>query len=222
MYFFYNGAGTAAVVTYLQGGWVERQPWTSTGLSPWTSIVQNDDYLMFYNFHTGLLAVAAFSAVDFGLLQSATQSTLTMDTGDGWIAPVGDNVLGYNSTTGAYQIVGAYISDSGINYAQFRSSGTLPKFYSPALRCDGRYVLYSYGSGDTTIAYIGQTGTLVKIQRTMLPLYTAMVSTGENIVGYNASTGELDVFAISQGGTLVAVSTQIIAAGYSSLVATHS
>ena len=221
--YFYDGVSSAAAVSLHQGGEVDNQPYTFTGLSTWTSIVQTENYLVFYNFHNGAVAEGVFSPVGQTFYQPA-QSSLTTDTNCGLVAPIGlDQVLLYNTSNGKYDIVYVGTTGNGTDYIGFGSSGTLPTFLGAAVEVGGRVVLYGYGNGTAVVGYVSpRNGIFTKAQQKTLPLYSSVVSTGPYFIGYQQLSGLLDIYDIERNGTLALVATQTAPTGYTSLTVTHS
>jgi hypothetical protein len=215
-----NDSGQAAAFAVKQGGYIDHQIWAGS-LSPWTNIVQTGDYLIFYNQVTGLFDATIFSPVSSNLEQNSL-SVATIPTDYGVMAAVDDNVILYNSTTGAFRIVSMYFIGNGNDFPDRRDTGTLAKFYGAILPSAGRVVFYSYGSGDVLVAHLTQSGELVSDKKTKIPIYTDAFTTGSYLCFYNAENGELAVYSLSTGGTLTRHSVQQIGSGYTFTAAAHS
>jgi hypothetical protein len=215
-----NNSGQAAAFAVKQGGYIDHQIWAGS-LSPWTNIVQTDDYLIFYNQITGLFDETIFSPVSTTLQQNSL-SVATIPTGYGLMAAVDDNVILYDTTTGAYRVVSMYFVGNGKDFPDRRDSGTLEKFYGAILPSAGRVVFYSYGSGDVLVGHLTQSGELVSDKKTKIPIYTDAFTTGSYLCFYNAENGELAVYSLSTGGTLTRHSVQQIGSGYTFTAAAHS
>lgn len=214
-----NNGGQGAAFAVKQGGYIDHQIWAG-GLSPWTNIVPTDDYLVFYNQVTGLFDATIFSPVSSTLRQNSL-SVDTIPAGYGVTAAVDDNVILYNSTTGAYRVVGVFFVGNGNDFPDKRSSGTLEKFYGAILPIAGRVVFYSYGSGDVLVSHLTQSGTLDSDKKTTIPIYTDAFTSGSYLCFYNAQNGELAVYTLSTGGTLTRASVQQIGSGYTFAAAAH-
>jgi hypothetical protein len=223
-FFFYNGNanqnGAGVLITLNQSGTYNRQLWSET-LSPWSIIVQSDNYLNFYNMTTGLFDQAASSQAlnqPIGELLQDSSSVVTLASGYGVMAPINDNLILYNTGTGAYNVLGLYFTGNGKDFPDSRSKGMLKKYYDTILPIAGQVLFYGYGTGDALTGYLNQTAQLVTENDTTLPIYTDLVVDETYIVGYVASTGKLDVYSISTGGVLTLHSTTTIAAGFSMVV----
>jgi hypothetical protein len=215
-----NNGGQGAAFAVKQGGYIDHQIWAGS-LSPWTNIVQTDDYLIFYNQVTGLFDETIFSPVSSTLEQNRL-SVATIASGYGVMAAVDDNVILYNTSTGAYTVIGLYFVGNGNDFPDRRNSGTLQKFYGAILPSAGRVVFYSYGSGDVLVSHVSQSGELVSEKKTKIPIYTDAFTSGSYLCFYNAENGELAVYSLTTGGTLTRLSVQQIGSGYTFAAAAHS
>jgi hypothetical protein len=221
--FYYGNAnqgGTGSFIATEEGG-VYLKTIENAGLSPWSNVVQTDDYLCFYNYLTGLFDQTTLSAVDQGLLQDST-AVQTLPANYNVLAPVNDNLILYNSVTGAYQVLGLYFTGNEKDFPDKRDSGTLKEYYGAILPTAGQVVFYGYGTGDALTATISLTGQLQQENDITLPLYTAAVTTGSYVAFYNADSGVMDVYGVTTTGTLTFRSTQNIGAGYTAVTATKS
>ena len=213
---FYSGngnqGGQGVIYALKQGATFDREIIT-TDLSPWTNIVQNDDYLLFYNQVTGLFDETILSPVYSGLLQNA-KSVATLPTGYSLMSAVNDNVILYNSGTGAFRVMSMYFVGNGNDFADARDTGTLEKYYGAILPTAGRVVFYSYGSGDVLVGHLSQSGQLDTDKKTRIPIYTDAFTSGQYVCFYSAESGELAVYSVSTGGTLTLRSSGKIGSGY--------
>jgi hypothetical protein len=222
--FYYGNAnqgGTGSFIATQEGGTYLKTLQTA-GLSPWSNIVQTDDYLCFYNFQTGLFDQTTLSPVTQSLQQDST-AVVTLPPGYNVMAPVNDNLIMYNSGTGAYEVLGLYFTGTQKDFPDKRDSGTLKEYYGAILPTAGQVVFYGYGTGDALTATVGPNGLLQQEKDITLPLYTGAVTTGAYLAFYNAATGTLDVYSISAStGVLSLRSTQNIGPGYTAITATKS
>jgi hypothetical protein len=221
--FYYGNAnqgGTGSFIATEEGGYYLKTL-ENAGFSPWSNVVQTDNYLCFYNYLTGLFDQTTLSAVDPGLLQGSN-AVLTLPANYNVLAPVNDNLILYNSGTGAYQVLGLYFVGNEKDFPDKRDSGTLKEYYGAILPTAGQVVFYGYGTGDALTATISLTGQLQQENDITLPLYTAAVTTGSYVAFYNADSGVMDVYGVTTTGTLTFRSTQNIGAGYTAVTATKS
>jgi hypothetical protein len=221
---FYYGntsqGGTGSFLATEEGGYYLKTL-VNTGLSPWSNVVQTDNYLCFYNYQTGLFDQTTLSPVTQGLLQDKS-AVVTLPPSYGVISAVGDNLIMYNSGTGAYEVLGLFFVGTGNDFPDKRDSGTLKEYYGAILPTAGQVVFYGYGTGDALTATISQNGLLQQEKDITLPIYTAAVTTGPNVVFYNAVTGVLDVYYVTPAGVLTMRSTQNIGTGYTAVAVAKS
>jgi hypothetical protein len=220
--YYGNGSqgGTGSFIATEEGGYYLKAI-ENAGLSPWSNVVQTDDYLCFYNYLTGLFDQTTLSAVDQGLLQDSN-AVLTLPAGYNVLAPVNDNLILYDSVTGAYQVLGLYFTGNERDFPDKRDSGTLKEYYGAILPIAGQVVFYGYGTGDAQTATISLNGQLQKENDSTLPLYTSALTTGSFAVFYNANSGLLDVYGVTTAGVLTLLSTQNVGTGYTAVTATKS
>ena len=221
--FYYGNAnqgGTGSFIATEEGGYYLKTLQTA-GLSPWSNIIQTDDYLCFYNYVTGLFDQTTLSPVTQSLLQDS-EAVQTLPANYNVFAAVNDNLIMYNSGTGAYEVLGLYFTGNQSDFPDKRDSGTLKEYYGAILPIAGQVVFYGYGTGDALTASI-QTGQLQKMNDMTLPLYTGVVATGSYLAFYNAATGTLDIYSVSTStGVLTLHSSQNIGAGFTGITATKS
>jgi hypothetical protein len=134
---------------------------------------------------------------------------------------INDNLILYNTGTGAYDVLGLYFTGNGKDFPDSRSKGTLKKYYDTILPIGGQVLFYGYGTGDALTAYLSQTGQLVTENDKTLPLYTAVVVDGNYLIGYSGTSGNLDVWAISTAGVLKLNSSTTVGAGFNMAIS-HS
>lgn len=215
-----NQSGSGSFITVGEGGYYQKTL-ENASLSPWSNVVQTDDYLCFYNYKTGLFAQTTLSPVNQALIEN-NYSVVTLPANFNVFAAVNDNLIVYNSGTGAYEIQGLLYKGNGNDAPILRSSGTLKTYYGAILPTAGQVVFYGYGTGDALTASISQSGLLQQENDITLPLYTGVMTTGSYVVFYDAVGGNLDVYGVTPAGALTLRSTQPIGAGYTFMTATQS
>jgi len=226
-FLFYNGnasnSGAGVLITLNQSGTYNRQLW-SDSLSPWSNIVQSSNYLLFYNANTGLFDQTTSSQAlnqPVGELLQYRSSVVMLTNGYGVLAPINDTLILYNTTSGAYDVVGLYFTGNGNDFPDSLSKGTLPKYYDTILPISGQVLFYGFGTGNALTGYL-RNGQLIQESNTTLPLYTSLVVDQTYVVGYNEVSGKLDIYSLSNTGVLTLNSSTTLATGYGFMVVTQS
>lgn len=219
---FYDGGSGATL--YETGNDTTFTPrWSTNSFSPWTNIVATDNHLFFYNRTTGVVAALTTAWTNahsnFGLVQN---SNGTIGKNLRLFVPQGDTIMGYDPTTGNYEIGAIPINGLGTDAYTKADSGVLAKGFDRVARVGPHVVWYDANTGVTLIGRIDRTATkfvvwtplkTVSIQRG----WTGMVATGQDLVFHNYNSGALMVVRVEPTGNLVRTHLSNLGEGFTTL-----
>lgn len=219
--FFYDGNHTGAIVAINPSG-STTQTDTETNLSTWTNIVATDNYLVFYNSSTGVLASAVVSNIE--QLQDTSTSSGIINAS--LFANIGDDLMLYDPGTGNYNIFQILYNGGLTDALTLGASGVIAKGFTQVARLGRSILFYNSDSGKTLIGTIDQSSLeLAQWKQTqatkLLKGWSNIVTAGQFLVFYNEGSGALSVGYISTAGKWVQTDFEAsaIGIGYPSVAA---
>ncbi|MFN7929798.1 MAG: M4 family metallopeptidase [Blastocatellia bacterium] len=163
VFFFseYDRSGFAGTVNTSSGAFSVTQSFGAGAFSPWTDIVDTKYGMFFYNRADGTVAVVNVQAN--GTLNQTDGKVRYLAAGYDQVVVQGEDVLLYNSATGAY-VPGFVDSRGKFDFMTLTSCGaTLPAGYKKIVAANNKLFFYNPNTG------AGAVGFLIKISGKLSP-----------------------------------------------------